>query len=92
MLLFAFATWCLHKRSELGLERPQLPGGGERDQTDQAQRRAQVKAQKCLSTQLITRQEKQAGVASAKEMKLERQTGVSLGRALYAKVKAERIM
>lgn len=37
-----------------------------------------------LSTRL-TRQEKQAGVASAKEMKLERQTGVSLGRALYAK-------
>ena len=34
----------------------------------QAQRRAQAKAQKCLSTRL-TRQEKQAGVASAKEMK-----------------------
>lgn len=48
--------------------------------SDQAQRKAQVKAQECLSTQLITRQEKQAGVASAKEMKLERQTGVSLGR------------
>ena len=83
MLLFAFATWCLHRRSELGLERQQLPGGGERDQTDQAQRRAQAKAQKCLSTRL-TRQENQAGN--------ERLTGVSLGRALYAKVKAERSM
>lgn len=84
MLLFAFATWCLHSRRELGLERQQLPGREERDQTDQAQRRTQAKAQKCLSTRL-TRQEKQAGVASAKEMKLERQTGVSLRRALYAK-------
>lgn len=83
MLLFAFATWCLHRRRELGLERQQLPGREERDQTDQAQR-TQAKAQKCLSTRL-TRQEKQAGEASAKEMKLERQTGVSLGRALYAK-------
>lgn len=83
-LIFTFATWCLQRRRELGLERQQLPHGGERDQTAQAQRRAQSKPQMCLSTRL-TRQEKQAGVPSAKEMRLERKAGVSLGRALCAK-------
>lgn len=53
-----------------GSAKTELLDGEERDPTVQAERREQAKAPMCLSIWL-SRQEKQVGVASAKEMRLE---------------------
>lgn len=73
-----------------GSAKTELLDGEERDQTVQAERREQAKAPMCLSIWL-SRQEKQVGVASAKEMRLEREAPVTLGRALYAKQRQRRL-